>query len=105
MPHVLILKHVGLTRTEALLYSHLLSLPYFLFVADDIFARITQWHARPALVVNVFGTEVHTTIWAALLINGFTQYLCISAVFQLLSCVTSLVGGIMLRCISVFITD
>jgi hypothetical protein len=72
---------------EALLYSHLLSLPYFLFVADDIIARVAQWHARPALVVSVFGTEVHTTIWAALLVNGFTQYLCISAVFQLLSCV------------------
>ena len=76
------------TRTEALLYSHLLSLPYFLFFADDIGARIAQWHAQPALVVSVLGTEVHTTIWVALLVNGFTQYLCISAVFQLLSCVT-----------------
>jgi UDP-xylose/UDP-N-acetylglucosamine transporter B4 len=71
--------------TEALLYSHMLSLPYFLFFADDIVSRFQRWTTLAPITMTFFQTEVQVSIWYPLLFNAFSQYLCIAAVFRLMS--------------------
>lgn len=58
---------------ESMLFSHLLSLPYFLFFADDIASRFGRWLAQPDLELVVFGSAHAVSIWWPLLLNLVTQ--------------------------------
>ncbi len=63
-------KHFGKDYRENMFYSHILSMPLFLFMTDDISALVTLFNAKPVL-------------WIYLLLNILTQYVCIRGVYML----------------------
>jgi len=68
----------GKHTTENMFYSHLLSLPCFLLVYDDIWRHVLRFQ------------ELGTKMWLYLLGNVLTQYICSRGVFTLMSCTNAL---------------
>jgi UDP-xylose/UDP-N-acetylglucosamine transporter B4 len=65
-------KHYGKDYRENMFYSHVLSLPLFLFLTHDITTSIHIFNTKPIL-------------WFYLLLNVLTQYICIRGVYALTS--------------------
>jgi UDP-xylose/UDP-N-acetylglucosamine transporter B4 len=63
-------KHYGKDYRENMFYSHVLSLPFFIFMTQDISDSISIFSAKPVL-------------WIYLILNILTQYFCISGVYRL----------------------
>ncbi|XP_070193626.1 UDP-xylose and UDP-N-acetylglucosamine transporter-like [Littorina saxatilis] len=72
----------GKHPSEALFYNHLLPLPAFLFLAQDIYAQGLLYNASVSTVLPVIGSSIPRA-WLVLLGNTITQYICIRAVFVL----------------------
>ncbi|EGC39968.1 hypothetical protein DICPUDRAFT_74467 [Dictyostelium purpureum] len=67
---------------ETIFYSHLLSLPFFLFLKDDIIQHILI-NNQSQLLELPFGLGEYPSLWVYLIINVITQYVCIQGVFIL----------------------
>lgn len=75
-------KRYGKYPDEALYYTHLLPLPFFLILYKNIWDHIQIANASELYSVPIINTEV-PIIWIYLLGNVLTQYLCISSVYVL----------------------
>src|SRR5687767_540998 len=80
-------------------YSHLLSLPFFLFVAGDIWTHARHWSRSPEaprVPLPFLSSSSIPLLWVHLLVNVLTQYACIRGVFMLTSRTTSLSSNLAL---------
>ncbi|XP_055529695.1 UDP-xylose and UDP-N-acetylglucosamine transporter [Wyeomyia smithii] len=75
-------KRYGKHPKEALFYTHLLPLPFFLLLTGNIWEHIKLANASPLYDVPVLNIAVPIT-WLYLLGNVLTQYVCISSVYVL----------------------
>lgn len=75
-------KRYGKYPDEALYYTHLLPLPFFLILYKNIWDHIQIANASELYSVPIINTDV-PIIWIYLLGNVLTQYLCISSVYVL----------------------
>lgn len=75
-------KRYGKHPKEALFYTHLLPLPFFLILTGNIWEHIKLANASPLYDVPVLNIAVPIT-WLYLLGNVLTQYVCISSVYVL----------------------
>ncbi|XP_058827288.1 UDP-xylose and UDP-N-acetylglucosamine transporter [Topomyia yanbarensis] len=75
-------KRYGKHPKEALFYTHLLPLPFFLILTGNIWEHIKLANASPLYDVPVLNVAVPIT-WLYLLGNVLTQYVCISSVYVL----------------------
>lgn len=82
-------KKYGKNPREALYYTHLLPLPFFLTLAPNIWEHFTYALASDPMHVPVINLDVPKLI-VYLIGNILTQYLCISSVFTLTAECTSL---------------
>lgn len=73
---------------ETMFYSHALSLPLFAFSLPTVIDKVMSW-GSDAMVLPVVGVEF-PRLWAYLVANVLTQYLCIRGVFVLTGNLTSL---------------
>ncbi|KAG7202823.1 hypothetical protein KM043_009980 [Ampulex compressa] len=79
----------GKNAREALYYTHLLPLPFFLFLLPNIWEHLTYAFTTEPLTIP--GFDIHIPKLVVYLIgNVFTQYMCISSVFVLTTECTSL---------------
>ena len=67
---------------EALYYTHLLPLPFFLILTTNIWDHIKIANASPLYQVDYINVGI-PIMWLYLLGNILTQYLCISSVYVL----------------------
>jgi solute carrier family 35 (UDP-xylose/UDP-N-acetylglucosamine transporter), member B4 len=67
---------------EALFYTHLLPLPFFLMLYNNICEHTTIATASLPYLVPIVGVELPMQ-WVYLIANVLTQYLCISSVYVL----------------------
>ncbi|XP_003699556.1 ER GDP-fucose transporter [Megachile rotundata] len=79
----------GKNAREALYYTHLLPLPFFLTLAPNIWEHLTYALASDTMHVPVINLGVPKLI-VYLVGNILTQYMCISSVFVLITECTSL---------------
>lgn len=82
-------KKYGKNAREALYYTHLLPLPFFLTLAPNIWEHFTYALASDPMHVPVINLELPKLI-VYLIGNILTQYMCISSVFVLTTECTSL---------------
>lgn len=75
-------KRYGKHPKEALFYTHLLPLPFFLILTTNIWDHIKLANASPLYDVPLLNIGVPIT-WLYLLGNVLTQYVCISSVYVL----------------------
>lgn len=75
-------KRYGKHPKEALFYTHLLPLPFFLILTNNIWEHIKLANASPLYDIPVVNVAVPIT-WLYLLGNVLTQYVCISSVYVL----------------------
>ncbi|XP_058460237.1 UDP-xylose and UDP-N-acetylglucosamine transporter [Malaya genurostris] len=75
-------KRYGKHPKEALFYTHLLPLPFFLILTSNIWEHIKLANASPLYDIPVLNIGV-PIIWLYLLGNVLTQYVCISSVYVL----------------------
>lgn len=73
---------------EAMFYSHALPLPWFLALAPDLLKRVSMFNSSEPFI---FGIISIPSMWMYLLMNGITQYICITGVFTLTTECPSLV--------------
>lgn len=79
----------GKNAREALYYTHLLPLPFFVMLAPNIWDHLTFAIMSDPLKIPVLNIYVPKLV-AFLIGNVFTQYMCISSVFVLTTECTSL---------------
>ncbi|KAI8371213.1 UAA transporter [Choanephora cucurbitarum] len=112
-------KKYGKQWREGLFYTHFLALPFFLFFYRDLFAQITAYQKSPlmplpdifeqvplmgalnrilpeAILSKLKVFYVHK-LWAFLLMNVLTQYVCIAGVNRMTSVATSLTLNLVLN--------
>ncbi|XP_031794948.1 UDP-xylose and UDP-N-acetylglucosamine transporter isoform X2 [Sarcophilus harrisii] len=82
-------KQFGKHSKEALFYNHALPLPGFIFLASDIYNHALLFNKSELYQVPVVGVAM-PIMWFYLLMNIFTQYVCIRGVFILTTECTSL---------------
>ncbi|CAF0792307.1 unnamed protein product [Brachionus calyciflorus] len=70
----------GKHPSEALYYNHVLTLPAFVFLYNDISNHVTLFNASQPYYLVLFSLPV---MWLYLIGNTLTQYVCISSVFVL----------------------
>jgi solute carrier family 35 (UDP-xylose/UDP-N-acetylglucosamine transporter), member B4 len=75
-------KRYGKYPDEALYYTHLLPLPGFLLLYNNIFDHIQIANASENYTVPIANVDI-PIIWFYLIGNVLTQYLCISSVYVL----------------------
>uniref|UniRef100_A0A8C4MEW1 Solute carrier family 35 member B4 n=1 Tax=Equus asinus asinus TaxID=83772 RepID=A0A8C4MEW1_EQUAS len=75
-------KQFGKHSKEALFYNHALPLPGFIFLSSDIYDHAVLFNKSELYQVPVVGVTV-PIMWFYLLMNVFTQYVCIRGVFIL----------------------
>lgn len=75
-------KRYGKHPREALFYTHLLPLPGFLLMYNNIWEHIVISSASPPAVLPIIGITMPIT-WMYLIGNILTQYVCISSVYVL----------------------
>ncbi|XP_064633140.1 UDP-xylose and UDP-N-acetylglucosamine transporter-like [Lineus longissimus] len=67
---------------EALFYNHALPLPFFIFLAGDIWNHCVLFSQSAPMDIPIIGIQF-PKMWMYLLGNVITQYICISGVFIL----------------------
>ncbi|KAI8904321.1 UDP-xylose and UDP-N-acetylglucosamine transporter [Gorgonomyces haynaldii] len=78
---------------EGLFYTHAMALPFFYFLKSDLQRQWTQYsQSQP---IAVFGYQI-PIMYVYLLLNAFTQYVCISGVQKLASVSTSVTLNLVL---------
>ncbi|CAL7948766.1 unnamed protein product [Xylocopa violacea] len=82
-------KKYGKNAREALYYTHLLPLPFFLTLAPNIWDHFKYALASEPIAISIFNLQMPKLI-AYLIGNILTQYMCISSVFVLTTECTSL---------------
>ncbi|XP_076750246.1 ER GDP-fucose transporter [Xylocopa sonorina] len=82
-------KKYGKNAREALYYTHLLPMPFFLTLAPNIWDHFKYALASESIAIPIFNLQVPKLI-AYLIGNILTQYMCISSVFVLTTECTSL---------------
>lgn len=75
-------KRYGKYPDEALFYTHLLPLPFFLMLYNNIWEHTAIATASESYAVPVIGIDLPLQ-WVYLIANVLTQYLCISSVYVL----------------------
>jgi UDP-xylose/UDP-N-acetylglucosamine transporter B4 len=75
-------KRYGKHPDEALFYTHLMPLPGFLLLYKNIWDHIQIANGSEMLTIPYVGFEM-PSIWAYMIGNVLTQYLCISSVYVL----------------------
>lgn len=82
-------KRYGKHPKEALFYTHLLPLPFFLLLTTNIWDHLKIANASELYDVPILNIGI-PIMWVYLLGNVLTQYLCISSVYVLTTECTSL---------------
>lgn len=75
-------KRYGKFPDEALFYTHLLPLPFFLMLYNNIWEHTVIASSSTPYIVPVVGVDLPLQ-WVYLIANVLTQYLCISSVYVL----------------------
>jgi len=95
---------------EGLFYTHFLALPLFIFVSGDIWAQAVSISRSSVISLREVLCRMYICplgslfpsflavprLWIYVLLNGITQYVCISGVHQLTSVATSLTVNLVL---------
>ncbi|XP_014209592.1 UDP-xylose and UDP-N-acetylglucosamine transporter [Copidosoma floridanum] len=79
----------GKNTREALYYSHLLPLPFFVFLVPNLWEHALVAANSPALRIPIVGLAM-PRMFAYLIGNVLTQYMCVGSVFKLTTECTSL---------------
>ncbi|KAF7726900.1 golgi uridine diphosphate-N- acetylglucosamine transporter [Apophysomyces ossiformis] len=113
-------KKYGKQWREGLFYTHFLALPFFLLFYKDLVAQTAVYNASPLLplstiiehtpVIGRFSAsslspQIHTALenikipklWASLVLNMLTQYVCIAGVNRMTAVATSLTLNLVLN--------
>lgn len=96
----IIYKQYGKVWKEALFYSHVLSLPCFLYLRKNIVAEINTFNKFPRYEYNIPGYpsfKISIPIsWLYLIVNVLSQFFCVTGVHKLSSISTSLTLNLVL---------
>eukprot|EP00736_Rhodelphis_marinus_P001564 Rmarinus@m.28405 len=78
-------KQYGFVSRENMFYSHFMSLPLFVLLMDDISGHMQKFSASTPM--DIFATAsmrlAIPRLWAFVMVNVVTQYICIRGVFTL----------------------
>jgi len=74
--------HYGKVWQENMFYTHALSLPMFLIGSGDIIRHIgILINQAPVLILTLGGYPIYWSLFSILIINVFSQYLCLMGVY------------------------
>jgi len=68
---------------ESMFYSHALSLPFFVFLLNDMGTHLKLYNESPPFTLQFLGITA-PILWWYLIANVLTQYICIRGVFMLI---------------------
>ena len=73
----------GMKRSwqESLLFTHLFSLPFFVFYYYQIQERFTSWIASPYYQIQILDDVYVISIFTAMLVNALSQFVCFCCLF------------------------
>jgi UDP-xylose/UDP-N-acetylglucosamine transporter B4 len=100
-------KKYGKQWREGLFYTHFLGLPFFYFIRQDIYDQAMRISHSPTVsildffsilglesylgsIASIFASIRISQLWLILIVNAFTQYICISGVHKLSTISSSL---------------